>query len=119
MANLPYITRPLIWMGDSKRALSSFAAPVKRVLGFALRQVQNGETPPQAKPLPGLGPGVHELRASGPDNTYRVVYVLKLAKGVYVLDAFVKKSKSGKAIPREARERIVLRLKRARELDAE
>lgn len=89
----------------------------KRRLGFGLRQVQNGLTPDFAAPLAGLGPGAFELKTDSGGDTYRVVYVIKLKKGVYVLDAFKKKSKSGKAIPREILARLVRRAKEAREHD--
>jgi phage-related protein len=115
MANLPYNTRALFWVGDSKECISEFPNDVKQALGFALRLVQNGETPDIAAPLPLYGTGVYELRASGADNTYRVVYLLKLRRGVYVIDAFVKKSKRGKQIPKEIKARIESRLKYARE----
>jgi phage-related protein len=106
MANLPYSTRELFWIASSKEDLSVFPLAAKRKLGFDLRLVQNGATPDSATPLPEFGPGVTELRASASGNAYRVVYVLKLERGVYVLDAFVKKSKRGKAIAQEVRDRI-------------
>lgn len=119
MANLPYNARSLIWIADSLDELSAFPTETKRVMGFALRLVQNGETPAIAKPLSGYGSGVWELKASGENNTYRVVYVLKLKKGVYVIDAFVKKSKRGRQVPREIAARIKERLAYARKLDEE
>jgi len=112
------MTRPLVWLGDSKETLSGFPVGAKRVLGYGLRLVQNGETPPIAKPLTAHGAGVFELKADAGKDTFRVVYVVKLVKAVYVLDAFMKKSKSGKAMPREIVNRIRERLKRAHALDA-
>ncbi len=119
MANLSCSARPLVWLGDSRGALGGFPAEARRRLGFGLRQVQNGETPVFAKPLASLGGGVYELRADADRTTHRVVYAVKLRRGVYVLDAVTKKSKSGKVIPREIVERIVERLKQARRLDEE
>lgn len=119
MANLPYSARRLIWLGDSRESLGSLPAEAKRRLGFGLRQVQNGETPVFAKPLASFGSGTYELRADADRTTHRVIYVVKLRRGVYVLDAFTKKSKSGKAIPREIVARIEERLKQARKLDLE
>jgi phage-related protein len=119
MVNLPYKIRALLWLGDSKESLSAFPRPAKRLLGFAIRQVQNGLTPDIAVPLTSFGSGVYELKAGAGGEAYRVVYVIKLRKGIYVVDAFQKKSKSGKAIPREIRERIEMRLAYARRLDTE
>jgi phage-related protein len=119
MANLPYTTRPLVWIGDSLGQLSSFPVDTKRLLGFSLRQVQNGETPSNAKPLSGQGAGLYELKADDRYNTYRVVYFVRLKRAIYVLDAFVKKSKRGSKVPQEIRRRIGERLKHARKLDGE
>ncbi len=74
--------------------------------------------PKIAKPLRGIDRGVHELRASGPDNTYGVVYLVRLSKGIYVLDAFVKKSTRGIATPKHIIDRVRRRLRRAEEEDA-
>jgi phage-related protein len=95
--------------------LSAFPLDVKRTIGFALRLVQNGETPEIAKLLKGFGGGVYEIKTSGADNTFRVVYLLRAKKGVYVIDAFVKKSKRGSKTPKEITERIRARLKCAKE----
>jgi phage-related protein len=106
-------------MGDSKNELSSFPLEVKKAFGFALRLVQNGETPESAKPLPYYGSGVFELKKSNDGNTYRTVYLIKLKKAVYVIDAFMKKSKTGKKIPKETKERIEERIATAKKLDKE
>jgi len=115
MTALPYKARELVWMGDSKDELSGFPDDVKRTLGFALRQVQNRETPEIAKPLKGYS-GVLELKTNDTDNTYRAVYALKLGECVYVLGAFIKKSKRGKKLPKEIKERINARLTAAKNL---
>ena len=47
------------------------------------------------------------------------MYVVALIKAVYVLHAFMKKSKSGIALPKPDAGLIEMRLKRARQLDAE
>jgi len=119
MANLPYITRKLFWVASSKDDLSDFPKDVKLTFGVALRVVQNGQTPEIAAPLTQFGSGVYELKEKHDGESYRAVYVVKLKRGVYVLDAFQKKSKSGKAIPKEIKERIEGRLKCAKEKDEE
>jgi phage-related protein len=119
MSNLPYTTRDLIWMGRSREDLSGFPRATKITLGAGLRQAQNGEMPAIAAPLTSYGTGVYELRCKHAGEAYRAVYAIKLRKGIYVLDAFHKKSKSGKAIPREIKERIERRLKDAKRYDEE
>jgi len=47
------------------------------------------------------------------------MYVLNLGKAVYVLHAFVKKSKSGVGLPRRDVDLIEGRLRRAKEMDQE
>jgi len=66
-----------------------------------------------------LAQAFFELKESHDGDAYRSVYAVKLKTGVFVLHAFKKKSKSGKAMPREDIAVIEQRLKRARELDAE
>ena len=67
----------------------------------------------------GNGGGVLELRERFDGNAFRTVYVVSLRKAVYVLHAFMKKSKSGIALPKPDAELIKTRLKHARMLDAE
>jgi phage-related protein len=55
--------RPLRWRGDSLDELSAFPKDVKRAFGYALREVQKGKTPKDAKPLAALL-GRLELRDS-------------------------------------------------------
>ena len=47
--------RPVEWVGDSKERLKEFPKPVQKRIGDALFIVQGGETPPDAKPLKGVG----------------------------------------------------------------
>jgi len=71
------------------------------------------------KPLPQFGGGVFELRETFERNAFRFVYAVKLEKAVYVLRAFMKKSKSGIGLPKLDVELIEARLRRARDMDAE
>ena len=66
-----------------------------------------------------FGGGVYELRESFDGNAFRAVYVVNLGKALYVLHAFMKKSKSGIGLPKPDAELIEVRLRRAKELDAE
>ncbi len=119
MANLPYKSKELFWLGSSLEKLTRFPERTKKQLGAALRQVQNGLTPQIARPLNSYGSGVHELKASTRGDTYRLVYLIKLKKGIYVLDAFMKKSKTGRRIPKEISTRLKQRIKEARAHDKE
>src|SRR5262249_49128357 len=92
--------RPLRWVGSSKRDYGRFPARVQDNLGFALFLVQTGQHPPAAKPLKGLGSGVVELVEDFDGDTYRAVYTVRFSKVVYVLHAFMKKSKRGVKTPK-------------------
>jgi phage-related protein len=111
--------RPIIWVGSSKEDISALPAPVKASFGHRLRQLQEGKTALDMKPLPHFGAGVFELRERFDRNAYRLMYVVNLRKAIYVLHAFMKKSKSGIGLPKSDAELIQRRLQSARTLDAE
>lgn len=111
--------RPLLWIGSSKDDISRMPSPVKASFGYRLRRIQKGLSAADAKALSQFGKGVFELREAYDTNAYRVVYVVALEKGVYVLHAFIKKSKSGIGLPKPDVNLIQARFKRAQELDAE
>jgi phage-related protein len=114
-----FFPKPVVWVGSSKDDISALPGPVKTSLGHRLRQVQDGETPLDIKPLTQFGTGVFELRERFDKNAYRLVYVVNLRKAVYVLHVFMKKSKSGIGLPRHDAQLIEARLKRAHSADAE
>jgi len=116
-ASLP--PRLVVWIGGSKDDISALPASVKASFGHRLRQVQEGRTPLDTKPLPQFGTGVLELRERFDGNSYRLTYIIALKQAIYVLHAFMKKSKSGIGLPRQDAELIEARLKRAHVLDAE
>ena len=113
------LVRPVVWIGSSKRDLSALPREVKGSFGSRLYELQQGKTPLDMKPLAQFGSGVYELRESFDRNAYRMMYVVNLKKALYVLHAFMKKSKSGIGLPKRDAELIAVRLRRARELDAE
>jgi phage-related protein len=115
----PASARPIIWIGSSKDDLSALPRDVKASFGSRLFELQLGKTPLDMKPLPQFGTGVYELRESFTRDAYRLMYVVNLKRALYVLHAFMKKSKSGIGLPRRDIELIASRLRRARELDAE
>jgi phage-related protein len=111
--------KPLIFVADSHRVLTEFPRVVQQRIGFALYQAQMGGKHIDAKPLKNIGPGVLEVVSDYQGNTFRTVYTAKLKKAVYVLHAFQKKSKHGKATPKSVMDLLGQRLKRAIEIDQE
>ena len=61
-------------------------------MGHQLDQVQQGREPDHWKPVPTVGAGVQEIRVRDATGAFRVIYVAKLAKVVYVLHCFQKKT---------------------------
>jgi phage-related protein len=84
--------KPLFWLGDSRKAIQSFAAEAQDDIGYELEGVQYGRKPSDSKPMPSIGSGVEEIRVWVASGTYRVVYIAKLPEAVYVLHAFQKKT---------------------------
>jgi phage-related protein len=106
--------KPVVWMGSSQADLREFPRTVRRLLGHALWQVQQGREPYRRKALKGFrGGGVLELIASRMGGTYRVVYMLRFKDVVYVLHAFQKKAKHGIKTPAHEMEVVRKRLKAA------
>ena len=112
--------KELVWIASSRRDMQAMPKGVRRTFGIALWAVQTGETPPIAKPLRGFGgAGVLELIEDDEGGTYRAIYTVRYTTAIYVLHVFQKKSKRGKATPRQDMDLIDKRLKRAAALHAE
>ena len=65
------------------------------------------------------GAGVVEIVTDHRGDTFRAVYTLRYAGAVYVLHAFQKKSKSGRATPRQEIDLIKKRMREAEQLAQE
>jgi phage-related protein len=87
--------------------------PVKASFGYRLRRIQKGLPTTDTKALSQFGSGVFELREAYDKDAYRLMYVVRLKKAVYVLHAFMKKSKSGIGLPKTDANLIRSRLQRA------
>ena len=108
-----------MWIGSSRDDLRKFPAQVRHEIGFALYRAQEGAKHSNAKPLQGFGgAGVLEVVEDFDGDTYRAVYTVKLAKAVYVLHAFQKKSKKRGQTTKQDVALIRIRLRWAEELEA-
>jgi phage-related protein len=83
--------KPLSFVGSSLDDLRAFPAAVRHAIGVELMRVQFGGVPTNFKPLKEVGPGTFEIRVHL-DGTWRVIYVAKFEKVIYVLHAFQKKT---------------------------
>ena len=105
---------PCIGWGAARKTYWPLPEEVVDVIGYALYQAQIGKKHEQAKPLKGLGSArVLEVVEDWQGNTYRAVYMVRFACGVFVLHVFQKKSKSGVATPKADLDLIRARLKAA------
>jgi len=106
--------KPVVWVGSSLRDLRKFPDDVKDHTGYALYVAQRGGRHRDTKILSGFGgAGVVEIIKDYRGDTFRAVYTLRYRGAVYVLHAFQKKSKSGRATPRRDMELIQQRLRDA------
>ena len=54
--------------------------------------MQHGLQPDDFKPMPTVGRGVEEIRIRDESGAYRVIYIARLARAIYVLHCFKKKT---------------------------
>jgi phage-related protein len=96
------------FIGSTKKDLKRFPEDVRVAIGHGIWMAQNGERAGNAKVLKGFGgAGVLELIADHSDgNTYRGVYTISFPREIYVLHAFIKKSKRGIKTPQQEIELI-------------
>ena len=84
--------KPIVWIGSSLEDLRALPKPARSRAGYELRRIQHGLMPTDWKPMPGIGPGVQELRIQI-GRQLRVFYVARFKEAIYVLHAFEKKSR--------------------------
>lgn len=105
----------MFWIGSSKKDIRALPDDVRDVFGQALLDVQYGDHPRGARPFgEGLPSEIMKLSDDLDGNTYRAVYTATFGTVVYVLDVFVKKSKTGIATPKVDKNRVKERFKAAR-----
>lgn len=75
-----------------ERDLQDWPEEVRGELADAIARLERGHllTMPLSRPMPSIGPGVHELRFRDRSGIYRVVYWLAGAGMIHLLHAFKK-----------------------------
>jgi phage-related protein len=82
--------KPLVWLhGEIKTP--PFTAKGRREAGVLLGMIQAGLSigMPRSRPMPGIGPGCHELRVRDEGHNWRIVYRAD-SDAVLILDVFPK-----------------------------
>jgi phage-related protein len=77
---------------DAFEVLCGFPKSVRANIGGDLRRMQNGLRPLDSAPMPGVGPGVYELRDEDGRTWYRLIFLKKTAGRIWVLHAFEKRT---------------------------
>jgi len=107
MPSMAPADKPLAWLhGEIHTPPMSPAARLEA--GFLLRRLQRGDhlELPHSRPMPGIGPGCHELRIPDETVTWRIVYRVD-SDAVVILDVFAKKTpKTPAAVIRSCRRRL-------------
>lgn len=98
----------------AQRDYEAMPPDVKESADDAITQMQNERSLPSKmfRALKGNLSGVDEIRLPYDSDTYRI-YVMLCSAAVYILDAGIKKSKTGSEIPRNQTERLIDRRDRA------
>jgi phage-related protein len=76
------------------RDIDAFPLEIREDLADAVARLEEGHklAMPLSRPMPSIGPGVHELRLRDRSGVYRVIYVLVRASDIYLVHAFKKTS---------------------------
>jgi phage-related protein len=85
-------TRPVEFLGTALTDLRGFPVTARREAGHQIDLVQQGLDPDDWKPMNTVGQGVREIRIRDEAGAFRVIYVARLADGIYVLHCFQKKT---------------------------
>jgi len=85
--------KPLCFVATAREDLAAFPESARRRAGYELFMVQVDREPADFKPMRSVGPGAYEIRVRDEAATFRVIYVAKFERAVYVLHAFQKKTR--------------------------
>jgi phage-related protein len=103
---LSQIRRSVRFLDRSLEDLRNFPVEVRQEAGHQIDLVQLGLDPDDWKPMATIGPGVRELRIRERSGAFRVIYVAKGARSVFILHCFQKKTqRTAKLDVETARER--------------
>jgi phage-related protein len=109
-------TRPVSWLKAALNEFQRFPEGAQSVCLTALTIAAEGGKADVAKPLHGMGSGVFEIAGRYRGDAFRVVYALQLGEGIWVVDAFQKKSTQGIKTSKREIDLIRERLRRLKEM---
>jgi phage-related protein len=84
--------KPLVWLHGEIRS-PPFSKEARLEAGFLLRRLQRGDSLslPHSRPLPNIGPKVHELRINDQGHTWRIIYRID-EDAILLVEVFSKKT---------------------------
>ncbi len=83
--------KPVAFLGTSQKVLERLLPDVRDHALNELQRLQDGRDPRHWKPMPGIGPGVREIRIRV-RTQLRIIYITTLPEAIYVLHVFEKKT---------------------------
>lgn len=110
------ITRPISWIKAAKKDFESFPKGVQLKMRRALTIAAEGQKSDIAKPMKGLGSGVFEIALKYRTDAYRTIYAVQIEEAIWVIHAFMKKSKTGIKTPKQETDLVKQRIKAVKEM---
>jgi len=85
-----------VFHAKALQAIRAFPLEVRRELGKAIYDLQNGESfgMPLSRPMNSLGRGAEELRVRDRSGVYRVFYCARLIDRILIFHAFQKRTQA-------------------------
>jgi phage-related protein len=108
-------TRHISWIKAARKDFEEFPGDVQSDMLDALTTAAEGGKSDKAKPFAGVDGGVFEIALKRRGDAFRTLYALKIAKDIWVIHAFQKKSKKGIETPQMEVDLIRHRIKRLKE----
>jgi|WetSurMetagenome_2_1015567.scaffolds.fasta_scaffold1099961_2 phage-related protein len=87
---------PAVIHPRARECLRALPPAIQKAMGKAILELQRGAVlrMPVSRPMPSVGPGVHELRIKDESGAYRSLYAVKFRQAVYILHVFEKRSRA-------------------------
>lgn len=91
----------VVFLASTNADLLEFPRETRQEVGYAIWLAETGDKALNVVPLVGFGgAGVLEVIASFDGDAYRAVYTVNFPGFIYILHAFKKKSRAGRATPK-------------------
>ena len=103
--------RKISWVKAALKEFKRFPVGAREEIEGALTLAAQGEKAEFAKLMKGMGGGVFEIALKYSSDAYRTVYAVKIDERIWVLHAFMKKSKTGRKTPKQEIDLVKKRIK--------